>query len=152
MKTIKNYSISILTLILLNGNGAPALDISDSILEDCQLVSSDPEHRQRIQQYLKMHPDKAGILAERIASNPSSRRQLQECIASLPITERLSALFSILSQCEHGSLKKNVAFVCFPPDSDGFGYSEGLSQLAFYVRDPEIRKLYQKALSVFGDQ
>lgn len=153
MKTIKFYSISILTIILLNGNCATALDIPNSVLEDCQLVSSDPKHMQRIHQYLKRHSAEAGILAERIASKPSSMLQLKECIYSLPITERLSALFSILSQCEHGFLGKDVAFGYFNPSNDeGFGYFEGLWQLAFYFRDPRIRELYQKALSVLGDR
>lgn len=153
MKAIEFYSISILTIILLNGNCATALDVSNSILEDCQTVSSDPEHMQRIQQYLKTHAAEAGILAERIASKPSSMLQLKECIYSLPITERLSALFSILAQCEQGFLKKDAAFGYFNPSNDeGFGYSEGLWQLASYFRDPRIRELYQKALSVLGDR
>lgn len=153
MKAIKFYSISILTIILLNGNCAIALNVSNSVLEDFQIVSSDPEHMQRRQQYLKTHAAEAGILAERIASKPSSMLQLKECIYSLPITERLSALFSILAQCEQGGLGKDVAFGYFNPSNDeGFGYSEGLWQLASYFRDPRIREIYQKALSVLGDQ
>lgn len=153
MNTMKFYSIPMLTIILLNGNCASALDISNSILEDFQTVSSSPDHRKRIQQYLKTHATEAGILVKRITSKPSCMLQLKECIYSLPITERLSALFSILAHCDQGILEKDVAFSYFNPFNDeGFGYSEGLWQLTSYFRDPRIRELYQKALSVLGDR
>lgn len=150
---MRSCSIFILTVILLNGNWATALNVSSDVLQDLQTSSSDPERVHRISQYLKTHAAEAGVLAERIASKPSSTLQFKESIYSLPFEERLEALSSILEQCEQGTLEKEVAFDYFNPSvGEGFGYSEGAWQLASYFRDPEVRKLYQRALSVLGER